>query len=220
MTVGPKPGWFRPDDIRPLQVSPPDPELVRGLRAVPGLSSTVSDALDALGYRLAIPASAIGPVGRGGVAPVIGRVVTLRYLPLRQAPGPDEPNGRLAYGTAFDLAQPGDIVVISAPRDLPVSVLGGNAMAAGRGAGVIAAIADGFVRDIDEIEAVGVPVWAAGVTPTSGRGRLEAVALNGAVEIRGVHVRAGDVAVADASGIAFIPADVFEAVARQLLRRS
>jgi regulator of RNase E activity RraA len=220
VTAGPKPGWFRPDDIRPLTVAAPDPELVRTLRAIPGLSSTVSDALDALGYRLSVPAAAIRRVAGGGEGPVIGRVVTLRYLPLRRAPRPDEPNGRLAYGTAFDLAEPGDVVVISAPRDLPVSVLGGNAMAAGRTAGISAAIADGFVRDIDEIDAVGVPVWAAGITPISGRGRLEAVTLNGPVEVRGVHVQAGDVAIADGSGVAFVPADEFEVVAKQLLRRA
>jgi regulator of RNase E activity RraA len=215
-----KVGWYRPEDTRPLAARAPDPGLVAALRTLPGLSSSVSDVLDSMGLRLCIPAATVGPIGRGRASgAVVGRVLTIRYLPLRGTPGPDEPNGRLAYGTAFDLAAPGDVVVISAPRDLAVSVLGGNAMAAGRAAGLAAAIADGFVRDVDELEAVGVPVWAAGVTPVSGRGRLEAVAVNGPIEIRAVQVLAGDVAVADGSGIAFIPSDRFEAVASRLLAR-
>jgi regulator of RNase E activity RraA len=217
--TSPKVGWFRPADLRPHPVPAPDASLVRDLRGIAGLSAAVSDVLDSLGFRLCVPASQITPVAARGAIPLVGRVVTLRYLPVRDTPGPEEANGRLAYGTAFDVADVGDVVVISAPRDLPVSVLGGNAMAAARAAGVVGAIADAFVRDVDEIEAVGLPVWAAGVTAISGRGRLEAVAINGPVEIRGVHVHAGDVVVADASGIAFVPADQFGLVADQLLRK-
>jgi regulator of RNase E activity RraA len=214
-----KAGWYRPADTRPLAVGGPDRALVERLRTLPGLTSSVSDVLDAMGLRLAVPALSIAPVGGAAVAkPLIGRVLTLRYLPLRATPGQDEPNGRLAYGTAFDMAEAGDVLVISAPRDLAVSVLGGNAMAAARAAGLAGAIADGFVRDVDEIDAVGVPVWAAGVTPVSGRGRLEAVAINGPVEVRGVQVVAGDVAVADGAGVSFIPAEVFGEVAARLLR--
>jgi regulator of RNase E activity RraA len=214
----PKVGWYRPEAVRSIDVPSPDPALVARLRSISGLSSAASDALGALEFRSAVPASAIAPVGRGP-APVllIGRVITLRYVPLRRAPGADEPNGRLAYGTAFDLADPGDVLVISAPRDLAVSVLGGNAMAAANAAGLAGAIAEGWVRDVDEIDEVGLPVWAAGVTPVSGRGWLEAVAINGPVEVRGVQVRAGDVAVADASGTVFVPAAEFEALARRLL---
>jgi len=220
VSAAPKPGWFRPHDTRSLDVPAADPELVRALRGIPGLSSTVSDVLDSLGYRLCLPAAQLTRVSGNGQGPVVGRAITLRYLPLRLAPGPEEANGRLAYGTAFDLASPGDVIVISAPRDLAVSVLGGNALAAGRDAGVAGAVADGYIRDIDEIEAVGVPVWAAGVTPVSGRGRIEAVMLNGPVEVRGVHVEAGDVVVADDSGIAFVPADQFDAVAKRVLGRA
>jgi regulator of RNase E activity RraA len=215
----PRAGWFRPDDIRPTPEAQLDAGLVRALRDVSGLSSSVSDALDALGYRLAVPASRVARVAGGVDGPIVGRIVTLRYVPARRAPMAGEHNGRLAYGTAFEIARPGDVLVISAPHDLAVSVLGGNAMAAGKASGVVAAIADGYVRDVDEIDAVGVPVWAAGVTPVSGRGRLEAVTINGPVEVAGVHVVAGDVAVADGSGIAFIPSEQFEAVANRVLGR-
>jgi regulator of RNase E activity RraA len=217
VTAGSRVGWYRPADVRQLAIPAPKPSLIEALRAISGLSSTVSDVLDGLGYRLCLPGSEIARLAGNGEAPLIGRVITLRYLPLRGALGPDEPNGRLAYGTAFDLARGGDVLVISAPRDLAVSVLGGNAMGAARDAGLGGAISDGFVRDVDEIDEVGLPVWAAGVTPVSGRSRLEAVAINGPVDVRGVQVHPGDVVVADASGIAFVPAGEFEALAARLL---
>ncbi len=213
-------GWYRPDDTRHVRGASPNPELMQGLRAITGLSSTVSDTLDHLGYRLAVPASALAPVGkaaRSGV--VIGRVMTLRYLPLRETPGPSDKAGRLAHGTVFDMAVPGDVLVISAPPEMAVSVLGGNALAAAKAAGLAGVIVDGYIRDVDELDDVGLPVWASAITPVTGRGRLEAVEINGPVLVGSVHVIAGDVAVADRSGISFVPAEVFEGLAKGLLGR-
>jgi regulator of RNase E activity RraA len=216
----PKVGWYRPVDTRDVVAASPDPGLIQALMAITGLSSSVSDALDQLGYRMAVPASALGPVGASGRSAVaIGRVLTIRYLPLRQRPGPADQGGRLAHGTVFDLALPGDVLVISAPPEMAVSVLGGNALAAARAAGLAGVIADGSVRDVDELAQVGLPVWARAITPVSGRGRLEAVEINGPVLIGSAHVIAGDVAVADLSGISFIPAGAFEGLAKRLLGR-
>ncbi len=217
----PKVGWYRPGDTRQVRESSADPELIAALKAITGLSSSVSDALDQMGYRLAVPASTIGPVGETArKAVVIGRVLTVRYLPLRACPGKADRSGRLAHGTVFDLAQPGDVLVISAPPAMEASVLGGNAMAAAKAAGLTGAIVDGYIRDIDELDTVGLPVWGRAITPVSGRGRLEAVEINGPVLVGAAHVTAGDVAVADQSGISFVPAEVFEGLARGLLGRS
>jgi regulator of RNase E activity RraA len=181
----------------------------------------VSDALDHLGYRLAVPASALAPVGKAARdSVVIGRVMTLRYLPLRLSPGPADRSGRLAHGTVFDMAKPGDVLVISAPPEMAVSVLGGNALAAAKAAGLAGVIVDGYIRDVDELDDVGLPVWAQAITPVSGRGRLEAVEINGPVLVGTAHVIAGDVAIADQSGISFVPAEVFDGLAKGLLGRS
>jgi regulator of RNase E activity RraA len=213
-----KAGWFRPASIHRAPEVSLDPQLVEGLRGLTGLSSSVSDALDRLGYRLAVPGSALFPVGRAASSgALIGPVATLRYLPVRTQAAAAEPNGRLAYGTLADLARSGDVMVISAPAGLSASVLGGNAVEAAKAAGVAGAIVDAAVRDVDEIDAVGLPVWASAVTNMTGRFRLEAVEINGPVLVGGVHVVAGDVAVADGSGIAFVPGELFESIARRLL---
>jgi 4-hydroxy-4-methyl-2-oxoglutarate aldolase len=201
---------------RPKRVGTPgghslDADLVRRLRRVSGLSSGFSDELDRLGLRLAVPASVLRPLRDGDVA--IGPASTLRYLPTRTLSG----TSRLAHLTVFDAAPRGAIIVISAPHGSQVSVLGGVAAAAAVEAGVAALIVDGAVRDIDEIDATGLPVWAAAATPVTGGGRLEAIEIDGPVEVGGVHVVAGDVVIADRSGVVFVPVDSFEELAAKVL---
>jgi 4-hydroxy-4-methyl-2-oxoglutarate aldolase len=210
-----KVGSFVPDRVGRLDTAAPDPALVAELVAVGGLSSAAADALDRHGLRSVVPATLIPPLGDGGA--VVGRVLTIRYLPARADVGAREPLGRLAHRTAFDLAAPGDVLVISAPASIDASVMGGEALAAARTAGIAAVVVDGAVRDIDELLAVGVPVWARRRTPLTGRGRIDAAEINGPIEVGGVQVVAGDIVVADASGISFIPAELFAAVANEIL---
>jgi 4-hydroxy-4-methyl-2-oxoglutarate aldolase len=205
-------GAWRPPRIGRLDVPGPDPELVERLRGVTGLSAAFSDELDRAGLRAAVPASVLNPLRPGDV--VVGRVLTLRYLPARTIGGPS----RLAHLTACEEAQPGDVLAIAAPRDLAASVLGGLAAAAIRQAGVAAVIVDGAVRDLDEVADSGLSVWSRSHTPITGRGRLDAAEINGRLEVGGVAVEPGDVAVADRSGIAFVPADHFVELARRVLR--
>jgi regulator of RNase E activity RraA len=108
------------------------------------------------------------------------------------------------------------VLVIEAP-DAVSSVLGGKAAQAAVSAGVAAVVVDGAVRDLDEIDATGLCVWSRGSTPITGRNRLEAVEINGPVQIGAVGVEAGDVVVADRSGIVFVPAEVFGTAAGRIL---
>ena len=213
--MGAKVGSFVPDRVGVVESAAPQAALVAALVAVGGLSAAAADALDGRGLRLVVPASLVPPLGDGRA--VVGRALTLRYLPARSEVGAREPLGRLAHRTAFDLAGPGDVLVISAPASIDASVMGGEALAAARGAAIAAVVVDGAVRDIDELLAVGVPVWARRRTSLTGRGRIDAAEINGPIEIAGVQVVPGDIVIADASGIAFVPADLFEEVARQIL---
>lgn len=213
--MGAKVGSFVPERVGIVESAAPDAALVAALLAVGGLSAAFADALDRHGLRLLVPASLVPPLGDG--LAVVGRALTLRYLPARAEVGAREPLGRLAHRTAFDLADRGDVLVISAPASIDASVMGGEALAAARVAGIAAVVVDGAVRDIDELLAVDVPVWARRRTPLTGRGRIDAAEINGPIEIAGVQVVPGDIVIADASGIAFVPADLFAEVARQIL---
>ena len=203
-------GAYRPPRIATIDAPSVDPALVARLRRVPGLSSAFSDELDTLGIRTAVPASDLPPLREGDVA--VGRALTLRYLPMRTVRG----ESRLAHLTVCEVAEPGDVLVISAPRGSRESVMGGKAAAATVAAGVLAIVVDGAVRDVDEIDPTGLAAWARVRTPITGRGRLDAVEINGAVEIGGVAVEPGDIVVADRSGVVFVPSDLFVELAERI----
>jgi 4-hydroxy-4-methyl-2-oxoglutarate aldolase len=213
--VNDKVGSYVPGRVASVETAAPDRALVLRLETVGGLSAAAADALDGRGFRLTVPAAQVPPLGDG--QSIVGRALTLRYLPARKEVGAREPLGRLAHRTVYDLAAPGDILVISAPASIDASVMGGEALAAAQAAGIAAVIVDGAIRDIDELLAVGVPVWAARRTPLTGRGRIDAAEINGPVEIAGVQVVPGDVVFADASGITFVPAELFADVAGEIL---
>jgi hypothetical protein len=56
--------------------------------------------------------------------------------------------------------------------------------------------------------ALDYPVWASDITPVTGKWRIETVEINGPVQIGEVRVAAGDLVVADDTGVCFIPRDV------------
>jgi 4-hydroxy-4-methyl-2-oxoglutarate aldolase len=56
--------------------------------------------------------------------------------------------------------------------------------------------------------AVGYPIGATDITPVTGKWRIEAAEINGAVMIGGVQVHPGDLVVADDTGVCFIPRDL------------
>lgn len=207
----PEVGAWLPPRISVLEVDGPDPATVARLRDVSALSSAFSDELDRLGYQTVIPASILEPLRPDDV--VVGRALTLRYLPMRTVGGPS----RLAHRTAARGARPGDVLVVSTPPRPTVSVLGGIAARALVAAGLVAVVVDGAVRDLDEVEASGLAVWASGRTPITGRGRLDAIEINGPLDVAGIAVEPGDVVVADRSGIAFVPVERFDVLAARVL---
>jgi regulator of RNase E activity RraA len=211
------PSVFQPPFVHQPAAPRPDPDLVAALREVSGLASAVSDELDTRGLRGAVPASEARPLLD---ARVVGPALTLRYLPERVRAGrlaAEGSSGRLGNQALAAAARPGDVAVIDGGGVSGCSLLGGLAAADALRAGVVAVLVDGAVRDVDEIVAAGLPTWAAARTPVTGRRRMEAVELNGWVAFRGAQVRPGDVVVADASGICFVPPEVFVEIAAAVL---
>ena len=203
------------NDVEFLRVAEP---LLEAVRELPGAATTASDVLDELALSLAVPSELIRPrVSRGVVA---GHVVTAAYAPERRALSHaglrDEPSA-LGHDRIFALAQRGDVVVLDARDAGPISLLGGLAAAAARKRGISACLVDGGVRDLNELDEIGLPVWSRTLTPRTGRWRLELVQVNYPIVFGGVQVHAGDVAVADETGICFFPNAVAENGVRRLL---
>jgi len=88
-----------------------------------------------------------------------------------------------------------------------VSTFGGLATLAAKLKGIGGLIADGGVRDREEMIEHRFPVFARHMTPLTGRTRLAITAIDEPVGCGGVRVRPGDVIVADGSGVVCIPAE-------------
>jgi len=168
--------------------------------------STWSDALDSL--RIAGIVSGLHHVTGDGM--FAGRTITVREDVA--ALGEYSPE---AFNVPDILQAIGEgaVLVIDA-GGAEVSSFGGLAARAAARRGVAGVLVDGGCRDLDEIRVLGVRVCSRHVTPVSGKGRLRVAAINGTVRCGGVTVRAGDFVVADRTGVAVIPADRFEEVAR------
>jgi 4-hydroxy-4-methyl-2-oxoglutarate aldolase len=124
---------------------------------------------------------------------------------------------RLGEIEAHNLAQPGDVLVIQGV--VGISSMGGISASIGKRQGEAGAIVDGAVRDIDHSRRIGYPVWSSGVSPITGKWRIETVAVNQPVRIAGIEVRPGDLVVADECGVCFVPhgrAEELLTVARRL----
>ncbi len=214
-------GSHRPARTAAVEAPQPDPALLAALLATSGVSAAVSDALDRRGLALTVASSTLAPLGGSATAPAAGgRTITLRYLPARLTPTAMVADGGrlMAHRTLFAGASRGDVALIVGPAaGGAASLLGGEAAIVARDAGIAACLLAGDVRDADEILASGLPVWCTRRTPATGRYRIEAAEINGPVEVGGVQVRPGDVAIADASGVAFIPAELFAEIATEIL---
>jgi regulator of RNase E activity RraA len=213
-------GRFRPDDVRPTPERCLTTDVIEQLTSAPGLSATASDVLDELGYSLAVPGSILrsrSAVGRS----VVGHVLTLRYVPERRRGAANQEAGEdshLAHHVVFELARPGDVVVVEASGQGSFSVFGGMAALAASRAGIAGCIVDGGIRDQADIEGLGVPVWSRELTPVTGKWRMTAESVNAPICCGGVQVRAGDVVLADTTGVCFLPPEVAETAAERILR--
>lgn len=202
----------------------PQPTIDR-LLATSGLTPAVSDVLDDLGWNLVIPATILAP--RQARSPAaIGYAVTTEYLPVRRGLRRDQAvpidlDGNPpppAFDPGYRLAAPGDVLVLSAHGLDGVSVFGGRVALAASAAGIGGVVVDGAVRDLDEIREAGLQVWSRGVTPITGKVRLEQVSTNQPIFVAGVQVHPGDLVIADASGVCFVPPSIAAVVAERVLK--
>ena len=115
----------------------------------------------------------------------------------------NRPRDNLAAYAALKYVRPGDVLVIATEAYEEASVAGDVLVSMARNAGVVAIVTDGMVRDIEGIDAVGIPVYARGLTPNSphkdGPGEIGT-----AVTIGGVAVASGDVVVGGVDGVVVV----------------
>ncbi len=77
--------------------------------------------------------------------------------------------------------------------------------------GVVGLVTDGGVRDINEVRALGLHYFAAGIVPSHGNPRL--LQVNAPVTLDGVRVEPGDLLHGDVNGVTTIPLSIADQVA-------
>jgi len=145
-----------------------------------------------------------------------GRAVTIREITGQRG---DFTSEEFKVGHMIDAAGPGDILVIDNGGRC-VSTFGGLATLAAKLKGIGGLVADGGVRDQEEMLEHKFPVFARHMTPLTGRSRLAITGINEPISCGGVRVRPGDVIVGDGSGVVCVPADHAEKVAELAERYS
>lgn len=167
-------------------------------------SCAVSDALDTLG----LPGAVTGLRPMWQISGVLaGRVRTVTAAP-KSASGP----ATHIATPLVAIADPDDVVVIDNHGRADVSCWGGLLAEAAMQRGVGGVIVDGACRDVQESEALGLPLFARAAVPVSARGRIVQQAMDAPVQVCGVAVDSGDFVIADVNGVVFVAAEHAERV--------
>ena len=106
---------------------------------------------------------------------------------------------------ALDMAQPGDIIVVSNDEDQTRSLMGEIMFTYAKYQRKLGGLVlDGPIRDVDAVRQMDLPVYANGSTP-GGPHKEGPGEINVPIACGGVSVNPGDIIVADADGIIVIP---------------
>lgn len=109
---------------------------------------------------------------------------------------------------AVDSLLPGEVAVIGTQKSKRNAPWGELLSTAAKVRGARGAVVDGLIRDIDKIEELGFPVFAAGIKPVDSMGRGMVTHYNVPVECGDVIVHPGDLIFADFDGVVAIPSAV------------
>jgi 4-hydroxy-4-methyl-2-oxoglutarate aldolase len=117
------------------------------------------------------------------------------------------------------LLRPGDILVVDRLGDDKHACWGGGVTIAAKSAGALGGIVDGPCTDLTEIQDSDFPMWCRGLSPITTRLYNLGGTLNLPISCGNVPVKAGDIILADESGVLVLPAGEAEAIADAAIER-
>jgi regulator of RNase E activity RraA len=132
----------------------------------------------------------------------------------RVDPNADAHQTLLAWTGLLSQAPAGSIWV-SQPNDRIVAHMGELSAETLKNKGVRGCVADGFIRDVNFLLAIGFQAWCRGFTPRDIVGHWLPKATNVAVTIGGVVIEPGDYMVGDRDGLIRVPKDRAAEIAAQ-----
>jgi 4-hydroxy-4-methyl-2-oxoglutarate aldolase len=116
-------------------------------------------------------------------------------------------------------AEPGEVIVITMPEPRPVALAGELLATQARARGVAAMLIDAAVRDVEELVALRLPIWARWVR-VRGAGKDVAGSIGGPVSVGGARIRSGDAVVLDGDGVAVVERERVDEVMRAARQRA
>jgi len=171
--------------------------IVKQFKVIP--TSTLSDVMDSLEIDGVI--TEILPIVEG--ITLVGTAMPVKAICGARGTYPLE---AFAVGSAIDAASKGDVIIFDLGGE-QVSTWGGLASQAAISRGIAGIVANGGVRDIDEIRQRKFPVFAKLRVPTTGKTRVKMLSINEPIECCGVKINPGDIIVGDSTGLVVIPAE-------------
>lgn len=150
--------------------------------------ANVGDAME----RISAVDSAVRPMWRGA------RVVARAYTVLTRS------GDNQGIHEAIDLAAPGEVLVVNGFADTSRALVGELLAGRAKANQLAGFVIDGAIRDVDEIESIGVAVFARAVTP-AGPYKMGPHRQQVPIALGGQCVLPGDVITGDADGVVVIP---------------
>ena len=151
-------------------------------------------------------------MGRGGLVDVeLVQVVAGSRTAGRARTALCGPADNLMAHAAVAHAEPGDVLVLTMTEPAPVALVGDLLVTQAIRRGVAALLVDGAVRDVEELQTLGLPVWARWVR-ARGATKDYVGKLDVPVVVGGAAIDPGDAVVLDADGAVVVPAARVEEV--------
>jgi 4-hydroxy-4-methyl-2-oxoglutarate aldolase len=150
-------------------------------------------------------------------------VELIQVVPGSRAAGPARTvrcgqDDNLMVHAAVAEAEAGEVLVLTMPEPGPVALVGELLATQAKVAGVAALLVDAAVRDLEELRALGLPIWSRYVR-VSGADKRVPGAIGEPVEVAGALVRQGDVVVLDADGAVVVEREQVDEVLASALAR-
>ena len=140
---------------------------------------------------------------------LVARAITVRFVPARPDAMAEKPGGEESPEyAAFEMAGPGDVIVMESMRNKRMSIGGDIKFLRLKQRGVDGLVCDGGIRDMHTVKDYGVGMWGLDKTSNLGTRVGTPYSTNDSVNVDGVLVRPGDYIVADDDGVVVIPSAV------------
>lgn len=143
--------------------------------------------------------------GRAGLidAPLI------QLIPGSRAAGPARTalcgqDDNLMVHAVIERIQPGEVLVLAMPEPRPIALVGELLATQVVARGAAAILVDAAVRDVEELRALGLPIWTRFIR-AAGATKAVVGELDAALTVGGAAIRPGDIVVLDADGGVSIP---------------